>query len=482
MVGITSYGAYIPRYRLNRFVIFGAIGWAAPIAPQPGEKAVANYDEDSITMAVAAASDCLNGSDREKIDGLYLATTTSPFKERQCSGIVATALDLRPDIRTADFANSIRAGTIALNSAADTIKAEEAKSILVTAADTRLGAGAGSAEQIFGDGAVALRLGDTGVIATLKGSYSVSYDFMDQWRTENDRFERSWEERWAREEGYNKFIPEVIFGLLKKYDLTPKDFAKVAYPCLSPGPHVAMGRKLGFEPRQIQDPLFTTVGNTGTAHALMVLVAALENAKPGDKILLADYGNGSDAMFFQVTEAIEKARDRRGIEKHLASKRDLESYEKYVHFRKMMPLEAEMGGRSELPPTPVTALWRGRRQILALVGSKCKRCGIPQYPPHKVCVNPACGAYDEREDYRFSDKKARIFTYTADNLAVTPDPPQVYAMIQFEGGGRSLFDVTDCTLEELKVDMPIEMSFRKQYHDEPRGIHNYWWKAVPPRG
>ena len=86
------------------------------------------------------------------------------------------------------------------------------------------------------------------------------------------------------------------------------------------------------------------------------------------------------------------------------------------------------------------------------------------------------------EDYRFSDKKARIFTYTEDNLAISPDPPQVYAMIQFEGGGRSLFDVTDCTLEELKVDMPVEMSFRKQYHDEARGIHNYWWKAVPPRG
>jgi hydroxymethylglutaryl-CoA synthase len=127
-------------------------------------------------------------------------------------------------------------------------------------------------------------------------------------------------------------------------------------------------------------------------------------------------------------------------------------------------------------------LWRGRKKILALVGSKCKRCGIPQYPPHNVCVNPACGARGEREDYRFSDRKARIFTYTADYLAVNPDPPQVYAMIQFEGGGRSLFDVTDCAPEELKVDMPVEMSFRKQYHDEIRGIHNYWWKAVPPRG
>jgi len=481
MVGITSYGAYIPLYRLNRFAIFAAIGWAAPIAPQPGEKAVANYDEDSITMAVAAARDCLNGYDKDKVDGLYFASTTAPYKERQNSGIIATALDLRSDIRTADFTNSIKAGTTSLNSAADTITAGGAKNILVTAADTRLGGAAGVAEQLFGDGAAAILLGDTGVIASLEGTYSVSYDFMDNWRTEGDKFERSWEDRWIREEGYAKFIPEAISGLLKKYSLAPEDFSKVAYFCLYPRPHATIGKELGFKPEQIQDPLFTTVGNTGVASSLMTLVAALEDAKPGDKILVASYGNGSDAMFFQVTDEIEKVKDRRGIKSHLASKKDLASYDKYLRFHNMIPLEAEMGGRSELPPTPVSALWRSRRKLLALVGSRCKRCGTPQYPPHKICVNPACNAWDEMEDYKFSDKKARIFTYTGDNLAFSPDPPQAYAVIQFEGGGRSLFDITDCALDELKVDMPVDMSFRKLYYDEARGIHNYWWKAIPPR-
>jgi uncharacterized OB-fold protein len=393
---------------------------------------------------------------------------------------VATALDLRSNIRTADFSNSVKAGTAALDAAANVVKAGEAKSIMVTAADTRLGEGAGFAEQLFGDGAAALLLGDTGVIASLEGTYSVSYDFMDQWRADTDRFERGWEDRWIRDEGYSKFVPEAISGLMKKYNLTPKDFAKVAYSCLYPRPHADIGKRLGFEPGQIQDPLFTTVGNTGAAYPLMILVAALEDAKPGDKILLASYGNGSDAMFFEVTEEIEKVRDRKGIKKHLAPKKDLASYDKYIRFRKMIPIEAEMGGRSDLAATPVSALWRGRRRVLALVGSKCKHCGTPQYPPQRVCVK--CGTYDEMEDYEFSNKKARIFTYTGDNLAFSADPPQVYAMVQFEEGGRSLFDVTDCTLEELKVDMPVEMSFRKQYFDEVRGIHNYWWKAAPPRG
>ncbi len=480
MVGITSYGAYIPLYRLDRMVIYNAIGWAAPIMPQPGEKAVANYDEDSLTMAVAAVTDCLNGFDREKVDGLYLGTTTSPYKERQGSAIIAAAIDLREDIRTADFTDSIRAGGIALNSAIDAIKAASAKNLLVVASDCRLGAGAGAAEQLFGDGAASLMVGDEGVIASLEGNYSLSADLMDVWRTDRDVFVRSWEERYIRDEGYMKLIPQAASGFFAKYNLGPNDFAKVAFYSPDVRTHGAIARALKLDPSQVQDPLINTVGNTGAAAPLIMLIAALEDAKPGDKILLISYGNGSDALYFQVTEEIEKARDRRAIKRHLASKKQLSSYEKYVRFREIIPLET--GGRAELMPTPVSALWRQRKAILALVGTRCKRCGTPQYPPQRVCANPECKAIDEMEPYRFSDKKARLFTYTGDNLAVSPDPPQAYGIIQFEGGGRALFDVTDCILDELKVDMPVEMSFRKKYYDEARGIHNYWWKAVPPRG
>lgn len=480
MVGITSYGAYIPLYRLDRMVIYNAIGWAAPIMPQPGEKAVANYDEDGLTMAVAAATDCLNGFDREKVDGVYLGTTTAPYKERQGSAIITAALDLREDVRTADFTDSIRAGVIALNSATDAIKAASAKNLLVVASDCRLAAGAGGAEQLFGDGAAALMVGDEGVIASLEGNYSLAADLMDVWRTDRDVFVRSWEERYIRDEGYVKLIPEAASRLLAKYNLSLTDFAKVAFYGPDVRTHGAIARAMKVDPSQVQDPLINTIGNTGTASPLMMLVAALEDAKAGDKILLIGYGNGCDALYFHVTEEIEKARDRRGIKTHLASKKPLASYEKYLRFRELISLE--VGGRAEIMPTPVSQLWRGRRAILALVGSKCKRCGTPQYPPQRVCANPSCKAIDEMEPYRFSDKKARLFTYTGDNLAVSPDPPQVYGIIQFDEGGRALLDVTDCVLEELKVDMPVEMSFRKKYYDEARGIHNYWWKAAPPRG
>jgi len=480
MVGITSYGAYVQLYRLERMVIFYAIGWAAPVMPQPGEKAVANYDEDTLTMAAAAAFDCLNGLDRNEVGGLYLATTTSPFKERHSAGIIATALDLREEVRTADITDSLRVGTIALNSAADAIMAGTAKNLMVVASDCRLGAGAGAGEQSFGDGAAAFILGDEGVIASLEGSHTISVDLMDVWRTERDVYVRMWEDRWVREEGYMKFIPGVVSGLFAKYNLTPQDFAKVAFYAPDIRTHGALAKKMGFQAEQVQDPLLTTIGNTGAASVLMMLAAALEDAKPGDKILLVGYGNGADAMYFTVTEEIEKVRDRRGIGRHLASKRQLTSYDKYIRFRNMIPLE--LTGRADLFPTPVSSLWRSRKGILALYGSKCQRCGTPFYPSQRICANPACRAFDEMEPYRFCDKKASLFAYTADNLAFSPDPPAVYGVVDFEGGGRTFIDITDCVPEEVKLDMPLEMSFRKKYYDEARGIHNYWWKAVPPRG
>ena len=344
-----------------------------------------------------------------------------------------------------------------------------------------MGKPGGFQEEMYGDGGAALLLGDDKVIASLEGSYSLSYDFVDHWRAEGDKFNRTWEDRWIRDEGYGKFIPEAISGLLKKYDLKPKDFAKVCYPCLYTRAHAVIGKKLGFEPDQIQEHMFTTVGNTGAAYSLMVLVAALEDAKQGDKILLASHGNGSDAIFFEVTDEIEEMKDRaKGIKKHMEPKKYMDSYEKFAVCRNVLTIDT--GGRGEeIASTSLTAWWRDRKAILGLVGSKCKRCGTPQFPPQRICVKPDCGAVDEMEDYRFSDKKGRLFTYTGDMLAFSPDPPAVYGFIDFDGGGRNVFDLTDCDLDSLKVGMPVEMSFRRKYVDEYRGIHGYFWKGIPIR-
>ncbi len=166
MVGITSYGAYIPYYRLPRNLINKA--WGA--SGGQGEKAVANYDEDPLTMSVAAGMDCLKQTKPETIDGLFMATTTSPYIEGHNSTIVSTALDLPREVRNADFTNCLRAGTIALLSAMDTVKAGSAKNVLVTAADMRLGGPTGDNEQAFGDGGAALLVGTDKVAVEFEGS------------------------------------------------------------------------------------------------------------------------------------------------------------------------------------------------------------------------------------------------------------------------------------------------------------------------
>ncbi|PIU64385.1 MAG: short-chain dehydrogenase, partial [Armatimonadetes bacterium CG07_land_8_20_14_0_80_40_9] len=101
------------------------------------------------------------------------------------------------------------------------------------------------------------------------------------------------------------------------------------------------------------------------------------------------------------------------------------------------------------------------------------------YPPQRICVKPDCGAIDEMEDYRFSDKKGTLFTYTEDMLAFSPNPPAMYGIINFEGGGRGIYDLADCEAGSVKVDTSVEMSFRRKYVDESRGISSYFWKAIP---
>jgi len=480
MVGITSYGAYIPRYRMNHNTLFTAVGFLLTFPP-PGENAVANQDEDALTMAVGAGADCLGSMKREMVDGLYLAGTSQPYVLRQNSALIATALDLPSSIRSADFTGSTRSGTTALLAALDAVNGETCSNVLVCASDCRLSKPGSPQEYLYGDGAASLLVGSEDVIATFEGAYSVCYDFPDRWRASTEKFEHAWEDRFIRDSGYSQFILEAISGLLKRYNLNIKDFAKIAYPGLYPREHGAIAKRLGADPAQLQDTLLSTIGDTGAASPLMMLVAALEDARPNDMILVAGFGSGSDAMFFRVTERISEVGERRAVKKHLAAKKDLASYEKYLAFRNLAPFDLGMRGEISIR-TPMSALFRERKVVLSLCGSKCRKCGTAQYPYQRVCVNPDCGAVDQMDDYRFSDKTGVIFTYTGDYLAASMDPPSVYGLVDFEGGGRFWFDFTDCDLESVKVGMPVEMTFRRRYVDEPTGVHGYSWKATPIGG
>jgi 3-hydroxy-3-methylglutaryl CoA synthase len=471
MVGIASIGAYIPHYRLN----WKEIGAMWGVKTPDGERAVAGYDEDAVTMAVAAAQDCIRGT-KGSVGGLYCAGTTSPYREKQNAAIIAGALDLDPECLTADFAHSLRAGSIAVRAAMDAVNGASAGQVLVTASDCRVGAPKGRFEQILGDGAAALMIGSEDLLAALEGSYSVFREFTDLWRTQKDAFVQSAEARFVDEAGYMPLMRKAISELMRRHSLTPGDVSKVVLYAHDGRAHANLAKALGFEKSQIQDPLFTRIGNTGSAASLLTLVAALEEAAPGDRILFASCGDGCDTLLFRVTERISEARTALTMKERLSGAVPV-SYGKYLEWRDLIPVEApSLPERSE---PSLSSRWREHKTISSLYGVRCRKCGTPQLHPNgqavRVCV--ACQAKDDFEMYKFSDKTGKLFTYSIDHLQPTKNPPGLNGVVDFEGGGRFICELTDYDLACARVGMPVEMTFRKL--SQGKGIVNYFWKAKP---
>src|SRR5579883_820634 len=217
MVGIASFGGYIPRLRLSRKSIVDANGWfnAGLRAYAKAERAICYWDEDSLTMAVEAARDALADRPREGFKALYLATTSAPFEDRQNAGIVAQALRLGEDLNTMDVGASQRAGTTGLIAAFDAVAAR-GRPVLYVASEKRRAAAASPAELLYGDGAAALIIDRDDGVAKFVGSRSSSVDFVDHYKGKGRDFDYNWEERWIRDEGYLKIVPPVIEGLLKE--------------------------------------------------------------------------------------------------------------------------------------------------------------------------------------------------------------------------------------------------------------------------
>jgi 3-hydroxy-3-methylglutaryl CoA synthase len=470
VIGIKSFGAYVPVYRLSEAELARAWGGRGG----KGERAVANYDEDSITMAVEAAVDCLAGYDRKIVDSLLFASTTPPYIEKMSASIVAGAVDLGNQVNTMDITSSTRAGTAALKVACEAVKSGSAKNVLITAADCRLAPPASESEPVFGDGAAAFIISDEDVAVEFVDSYSISSDFIDVWKRTEDAYLRTWEDRFIIEHGYTEKMMYAIKGLLKKTGMKTGDFAKVVFYGPDARSHSRFAKALKLEESQVQNPLYGALGNTGAALAPMMLIAALEEAKAGDKILLANYGDGADAMVLQVTDKIAKIKNRRGIKKHLESKMPIASYEKYVRFRNLMQGEADRRPQymSSLP-----MMWRDRNQVIPLHGGKCRKCGQLQFPIQRICAY--CQSKDDYEEVRISDKKGIVFTFSMDERAVEVDPPRVWTICDLDGGGRFYCQMTDRDTSKVNIDMKVEFTFRK-IHDGA-GVHNYFWKSRPVR-
>jgi 3-hydroxy-3-methylglutaryl CoA synthase len=484
MIGITAFGAYIPRRRLQRKAIAQANAWFAPnlVGGAKGERAMANWDEDAVTMAYEAGRDCLPAldpaTDRAHVDGVYFASTTLPYADRQNAGIVAAALGLGEGIASVDLSSSQRAGTSALIAALDAVAADRLNAPLMVASDRRKTRAASSQELAYGDAAAAFTVGRDKVVAKFLGSHTLTLDFVDHFRGEGEEFDYGWEERWIRDEGYTKIVPAAVKAILEKTRISADDIAHFILPCPFSKLDQAIAKRCGIDSVKVCDNLAANVGDTGVGHAPLMLVHALEQAKPGEKILVVQFAQGADALIFEVTPAILELPRRNGVSGCLARRKEETNYLKFLGFNGL--IELEKGMRAEVDKrTALTVLYRKSDMLLSLVGGKCRVCGTAQYPKSRICVNPNCKAVDSQDDYGFSEQPGTVLSWSADFLTYSMDPPSHYGMITFAEGGRLMADITDVEQGQIDTGTKVRMAFRIKDFDPKRGFVRYFWKAVP---
>ncbi|MDJ0931708.1 hypothetical protein [Breoghania sp.] len=377
---------------------------------------------------------------------MLYASTTAPYAEKSQAGFATTAIDLKYTIHTADFGSSARAGTSALKAALDAVASGSNARVIVIAADCPLGYPKSDLEQIAGDAGAAALIAADDLVAIYRESFSLNNEILDNWRNSGDKFPHSAESRFAKDEVYNRAVSQAIKGLLSQVDLKPEQISKLVLATQGLRDSSKIAKHLGFAPERLSDPLRLQVGYCGAAQPLLLLANALETTAPGDLILVA---------------------------RNLARGRPLESYNRFLSFRDI--LEAQPGEPFRTVPS-TAGYWRDQESLLRFHGSKCTKCGTITTPMNRVC--PTCHSKDEFETVRLSDRKARVFTYSIDNLAGRSDDPVVVQTVcEDDEKTRYYLLMTDFDKDKISIGMPVEFTFRKVYVGG--NYINYYWKCRP---
>jgi len=409
---------------------------------------------------------------------VILATTTLAFSEKQGASIVAKALSLTGDVKTIDVSGSLRSGMLAIQQGIDAVKAGSARKVLVIASDCRMGAPKSGIEASVGDGAAAVLISSENIIAELSASASHANEMMDVWRRQGDNFVHTWEDRFINDHGYIENTVAAIKTLYRKTGKTAKDFSKACIYATDARNLGSVMKGTGLKAEQMQDAMFGKVGNTGTAFAPMLLVAALENTKAGDTLLVASYGDGADAQMFAVTGELKNKTDRRAVKFHLNRRRTVDNYSKYLNARDLVVTEYPAADDQGIS---ATVQYRNRDENLSLQGHICGGCGTHQYPKGRVCVR--CGSKDEWANYTYANHSTgRVLTYTFDAFYPSPEPPTVATIIEVvladgKPGPRMHMQFADASARDMKTNLPVEFVFRRIHRAGRRP--NYYWKCTP---
>ncbi len=452
--GIVAYAAYLPAHRLALADVAATLG----AGRGKGTRVVASFDEDSTTLAVAAGRGALAGPGAGSVraKSVWFATTSPAYAEKTNASAIHAALGLGTDGFAVDLAGSARSAAGALRAAATQPGG------LALLADVRVGMPGSADERENADGAAAFLFGpEDEALAVEIASASVTGEFLDRWRAPGDHSARSWEERFGQEM-YTPLIQAATAQALAEAGIASADHVVISCPHT----RTAAATRAAHE----NSGADLTLGQVGAADLGLRMADALDRAEPGETILTISAVDGADVTVWRVTERIRDGRAAAPVRAQLEAGREV-GYGTYLTWRGLLDREGPRRPDPERPAGPPSA--RGLDWKFAFVGTRCDKCGFLHLPPSRVCVS--CRVADQMTPTPLADAVGTVVTFTVDRLAYSPSPPVIDAVVDFDGGGRTLLELADVREEDVAVGSRVALTFRRLYSSG--GVHNYFWKA-----
>ncbi len=341
-IGITGYGAYIPRFRIKAEEIAKVWNMDAALIREGlliEEKSVPDEDEDTVTISIEAARNALAraGIDGRQLGALFIGSESHPYAVKPSGTVVAEAIGAIPDVMVADLEFACKAGTAAMQICYAMVKAGMIDYGMAIGADTSQGRPGDALEYSAAAGGAAFIIGKD-PLAIIEDTYSFTTDTPDFWRREGEAFPMHGA-RFTGEPAYFTHLPGAVKGLFAKTGYTAKDFDHVAFHTPNGKFPLRAAKMLGFEKEKILPGLIVTkIGNTYSGASPLALSCLLDIAKPGQKILLASYGSGagSDAFALEVTDKILDRQNKAMKTMDYVNRKHYIDYGTYVKLRKKL--------------------------------------------------------------------------------------------------------------------------------------------------
>ncbi|MBI4019187.1 MAG: hydroxymethylglutaryl-CoA synthase [Candidatus Aenigmarchaeota archaeon] len=343
MIGITGYGAYIPRFRIKAEEIarvWNQDGEAFKRGLKISEKAVPAADEDTVTISVAAGKNAIAraGIDPQQIGALFIGSESHPYAVKPSGTMAVDALGIGPEVMVADFEFACKAGTAAMQCCMGLVQSGMIKYGMAIGADTAQGQPGDALEYSAAAGGAAFVIGRDNIIAKIIDTFSFTSDTPDFWRREGEKYPRH-AARFTGEPAYFKHVIEATKGILKKTGTTVNDYDKVVFHMPNGKFPREAAKKLGVPEEKIKDSLVVeNVGNSYSGSSIVGLTNVLDKSIPGEKILMTSFGSGagSDSFAFEVTERITKARDLARKTEYYINRKTYVDYGTYARLRKKL--------------------------------------------------------------------------------------------------------------------------------------------------